>query len=143
MTSSIQINIEHVVADVAAAFAAYEKALADNDTFLINALSWEGPRTVRYGVDETQYGSEEIRKSGSDPRRIGTRILAKTTIVTTFGYEYATVNTEFACDHSDLRGRRTVVWARVGPDSQPEAGLHGGWRIVASHDSVISQIKDI
>src|ERR1700754_124290 len=109
MTSSIQINIEHVVADVAAAFAAYEKALADNDTFLINALSWEGPRTVRYGVDETQYGSEEIRKSGSDPRRIGTRILAKTTIVTTFGYEYATVNTACACDHSDIRGRRTVV----------------------------------
>ncbi|GAB2890211.1 oxalurate catabolism protein HpxZ [Paraburkholderia jirisanensis] len=138
MTSLIQINIEHVVAEVAAAFAAYEKALADNDTFLINALTWEGPRTVRYGLGETQYGSEAIRKSGSDRHRISTNLLAKTTIVTTFGYEYATVNTEFASGQSDLRERRTVVWARVGPDSQPEAGLHGGWRIVASHDSVMS-----
>ncbi|OUL85485.1 AtzH-like domain-containing protein [Paraburkholderia hospita] len=57
--------------------------------------------------------------------------------ITTFGYDYATVNTQFAFDNSELHGRKTVVWARVGPDSQPEAGLHSGWRIVASHDSVI------
>jgi hypothetical protein len=136
MTSAKEVNIPHVVAEVAAAFATYERALADNDLFLANALVWEGPQTIHYGLNDTQHGSEEIRRSNSNRNRTSTRIVAGTTITTTFGYDYATVNTGFTWDNSGLCGRRTVVWARVGPDSQPEAGLHNGWRIVASHDSV-------
>ena len=138
MTSSIHVNLPDVVAEVAAAFAAYQRALANNDSILINALVWQDPRTVRYGLDDSQHGSEEIRKFNSRRHRISTGIMEGTTILTTFGYDCATVSTEFACENPDLRGRRTVVWARIGPDSQPEAGLHCGWRIVASHDSVIS-----
>jgi hypothetical protein len=139
MTSFMNVNAPHVVAEVASAFAAYEKALADNYTFLINALVWEDPRTVRYGLDDMQKGSEKVQQFHANTHRVGARVVAPTTTITTFGHDYATVNTEVAFDNSELQGRKTLVWARVGPDSQPEAGLHGGWRIVASHDSAISR----
>jgi len=133
------VNMTHVVAEVAAAQAAYEKALVENDAFLLNALTWEGPHTVRYGFDDMQYGSGEIRKLNASRHPVNNRIMVASTTITTFGHDNATVNTEFGCDDSELYGRRTVVWARVGPDSQPEAGLHGGWRVVASHESVVSR----
>ncbi|AXF05506.1 AtzH-like domain-containing protein [Paraburkholderia hospita] len=139
MTTTTNINLPHVVTEVAAAFAAYEKALADNYTYLINALVWEGPQTIRYGLDDVQHGRDQIRKLHANNHPIGARVMATTTTITTFGYDYATVNREFTFDNSSHHGRKTVVWARVGPDSQPEAGLHSGWRIVASHDSVISR----
>ena len=135
----MNVNMTHVVAEVGAAHAAYEKALVDNDVFLRNALTWEGPHTVRYGFDDMQYGSGEIRKLNASRHPVNNRIMVASTTITTFGNDNATVNTEFGCDDSELYGRRTVVWARVGPDCQPEAGLHGGWRVVASHESVVSR----
>src|SRR5262249_32840164 len=129
MIPSINVSIPHVVAEVAVAQAAYEKALADNDVFLIRALTWGGSQTVRYGVDDMQYGSGEIRKLNAGQHPVSNKVMAASTVITSFGHDTATVNTEFACEDSELYGRRTVVWARVGPDSQPEAGLHSGWRI--------------
>ena len=83
MTSSINVNLPDVVAEVAAAFASYERALANDDSILINALVWQDPRTVRYGLDDTQHGSEEIRKFNSGSHRISTRIMEGTAILTT------------------------------------------------------------
>ena len=139
MISFMNINLPHVLTEIAAAFAAYERALADNDTFLINAVVWESRQTVRYGLDDMQHGSEKIREFHASRRPADARIIATSTTITTVGFDYATVSTEFVIDHSELHGRKTVVWARVGPDSQPEAGLHRGWRIVASHESAISR----
>lgn len=133
----MNVNIPHVVAEVAVAHASYEKALADNDVFLIRELTWGGPQAVRYGLNDTQYGSSEIGRLNAGRHPVSNKIIAASTVITTFGYDTGTVNTEFACEDAELYGRRTVVWARVGPDSQPEAGLHSGWRIVASHDSVV------
>ncbi|MFC0577789.1 AtzH-like domain-containing protein [Paraburkholderia solisilvae] len=135
----MNINLPHVLAEVSAAFSAYERALADNDTFLLNALVWESPQTVRYRLDDMQHGSEKVREFHASRHSAGTRIIATCTTITTFGFDYATVNMEFVIDHAELHGRKTAVWARVGPDSQPEAGLHRGWRIVALHESAISR----
>jgi len=135
----MNVNIAHVVAEVAAAHAAYEKALADNDVFLLNALTWESPHTVHYGFDDMQYGSAEIRKLNALRHSFNNRVMAACATITTFGQDNATVSTEFDCEDSELYGRRTRVWARVGPDPQPEAGLHGGWRIVALHESVVAR----
>jgi hypothetical protein len=133
----MNVNLTHVVAEVAAAHAAYEKALADNDVFVLNLLTWESPHTVHFGFDDMQYGSTEIRKLNALRHPVNNRIMEAATTITTFGQDNATVSTEFGCEDSELYGRRTLVWARVGPDSQPEAGLHGGWRIIASHESVV------
>jgi hypothetical protein len=136
-TSFIPVNVPYVVAEVAAAVAAYDRAVADNDTFLLRSLVWQAPCAIRYGVDGERDASAETDELHAGSALDGAAIAARTTLITSFGHHYATVNTEFTYKNSDLRGRRTVVWAKVGPDSQPEAGLHGGWRIVASHDSVV------
>ena len=48
----MDINIPEVVAEVTAAFDAYEKALNDNDVAVLDALFWKSPHTLRYGMGE-------------------------------------------------------------------------------------------
>src|SRR5690348_16981684 len=60
-TFVMQLNLPQVVAEVSAAFAAYERALADHDNMTINMLFWQSPQTVRYGISEIQHGSDQIR----------------------------------------------------------------------------------
>ena len=54
------INEPAVVAEVAAAFERYEAALIGNDVATLDALFWEGPHTIRYGIGENLYGPAEI-----------------------------------------------------------------------------------
>ncbi|MFC0397478.1 AtzH-like domain-containing protein [Paraburkholderia rhizosphaerae] len=129
----MNVNIPYVVAEVAVAHAAYEKALADNDIFQINALTWTDPQAVHYRLEDMHQRARQSRKLNASLHPFSNGKTAATTTITTFEHDHATVNTEFP----ELYGRRTVVWARIGPDAQPEAGLHGGWRVVASHESVM------
>lgn len=57
----MQIDIAEVKAEVEAAFARYEEALVTNDVPTLEALFWDDPRTIRYGVGENLYGMEAIR----------------------------------------------------------------------------------
>lgn len=138
-TFVMQLNLPQVVAEVSAAFAAYERALADHNNMTINMLFWQSPQTVRYGISEIQHGSDQIRAY----RKIATPVprsrRLQRTVVTTFGTDFATVSTEFISMDTDQIGRQMQTWAKIGPDSQPEAGLHGGWRIVAAHVSLIDK----
>ncbi|MEI9892119.1 MAG: oxalurate catabolism protein HpxZ [Caulobacteraceae bacterium] len=122
------INEPEIVAEVAAAFAAYEAALMANDVPALDALFWASPQVLRYGVGENLYGQDEIvafRKArpGGSPQRTLTR-----TVITTFGRDYATANTEFARAGSSRIGRQSHAWAR----------LPQGWRIVAAHVSMMA-----
>ena len=56
----MDINLPEIVAEVAAAFARYEAALTSNDVATLNALFWDSPHTIRYGVGENLYGADEI-----------------------------------------------------------------------------------
>ena len=60
----LEINLPDVVAEVQAEFARYEKALVDNDVAELDALFWNSPHTLRYGITENLYGHDAIR----DPR---------------------------------------------------------------------------
>ncbi|CAB3751539.1 oxalurate catabolism protein HpxZ [Paraburkholderia solisilvae] len=135
----MQLNLPHVVAEVSAAFAAYERALADHDNFMINALFWQRPETVRYGLADIQYGGEQIRAFRRTCPPVPKSRRLQHTVVSTFGTDFATVSTEFISMETDQVGRQMQTWAKVGPDSQPEAGLHGEWRIVAAHVSLIDK----
>ena len=120
-------NDPAVLAEVTAAFAAYEAALMANDVQTLDALFWASPHTVRYGAGENLYGQDEIlafRKArpGGSPQRVLTR-----TVITTFGADYATANTEFVRSGGTRIGRQSHAWARL-----PE-----GWRIVAAHVSLM------
>lgn len=123
------INDPAVLAEVTDAFNAYEQALMGNDVETLDALFWASPHTVRYGVRENLYGQDEIlafRKArpGGSPQRVLTR-----TVITTFGDDYATANTEFLRNGSNRIGRQSHAWARL-----PE-----GWRIVAAHVSLMGE----
>ena len=47
----IEINIPEVVAEVERGVQRYERALVANDVAELDALFWESPHTLRYGVD--------------------------------------------------------------------------------------------
>jgi hypothetical protein len=120
------VNDPMVVAEVTAEFERYETALLDNDIVTLDALFWNSPLTLRYGVGERLYGYDAIAafraaRAGGSPRRV----LANT-IVTTFGHDFATVNTEFHRAGETRAGRQSQTWVRTA----------NGWRIVSAHVSL-------
>jgi hypothetical protein len=125
----VRINDPEVLAEVEAAFAAYEAALMANDLDRLDALFWVSERTVRFGPGQTLYGIAAIAafraaRVGGSPRRT----LANT-VITSFGRDYATANTEF----------RRVGDARLGRQSQSWVRMEDGWRIVAAHISFLGE----
>ena len=56
----MEINLPDVRAEVEAAFARYETALVTNDVTTLQQLFWRSEHTIRYGIAENLYGSEEI-----------------------------------------------------------------------------------
>lgn len=123
----MDINIPEVVAEVTAAFERYEQALVSNDIEVLDELFWHSPQTLRYGVTENLYGYEQIadfRKSRSSVNLERTLI---NTIITTYGRNFATANTEFQRQESNRTGRQSQTWMLT--DS--------GWRIVSAHVSLL------
>jgi hypothetical protein len=119
------INDPEMVAEVTAAFHAYERALMADDVPAMDALFHDAPTTVRYGVGEVLYGADEIRefrkgRGGSPQRRLGRVAIA------TYGRDFATANAEFFRESSDRRGRQSQAWVRF-PD---------GWKVVSAHVSI-------
>jgi hypothetical protein len=124
----MQINIPDIVAEVEAAFARYEQALVTNDVATLEALFWDSPYTIRYGIGENLYGMDEIRafRRGRSPINLMRKL--ERTAITTFGRDLATANTMFLRESAPGRvGRQSQTWARL-----PE-----GWRIVSAHVSLI------
>jgi Protein of unknown function (DUF3225) len=121
----VVVNEPEVVEEVAAEFARYEAALVVNDIETLIGFFRDAPETVRYGFDDAQYGNDEV----SEFRRqqvIATppRTLRRTSI-TTFGTDFAVVDTEFVPDGSDAIGRQSQTWVRT----------EVGWRVVSAHVS--------
>ena len=123
----MDINIPEILAEVTAVFERYETALVTNDVATLNELFWDNPLTLRYGIAENLYGHVEI--AGYRQNRPPTS-LARTlrnTLITTYGRDFATANTEFLRDSLPNVGRQSQTWMRT-PD---------GWRVVSAHVSVM------
>lgn len=121
-----EINLPDVVAEVQAAFDRYEAALTGNDVGVLDELFWNSPTTVRYGVTEALYGYEEIQafRKGRNSKGLDRRL--QRTVITTYGRNFATANTEFVRDGQPRVGRQSQTWMRT-PD---------GWRVVSAHVSL-------
>lgn len=119
------LNDPAVVAQVRAAFDAYERALMADDLAALDALFHAAPSTVRYGVGEVLYGIEAIRAfrigRGGSPQRTLARVE-----IATFGRDFATANAEFFREGSTGRGRQSQSWVRFAD----------GWKVVAAHVSL-------
>ena len=126
----MEINLPEVVAEVTAEFQRYETALVTNDTATLNALFWNNPLTLRYGLNENLYGHAAI--AGFRAARSPVGLMRKTarTAITTYGRDTAVASTLFYRDSAPGRvGRQMQTWVRF-----PE-----GWRIVAAHVSIIDE----
>ena len=121
----MEINIPEVVAEVRAIFARYEKALIGNDVATLNALFWKDARVLRYGIAENLYGHEAIANFRAGRPTIDLDRDLFNTVITTFGREFATTNTEYRRKSSGKQGRQSQTWVRFAE----------GWRIVAAHVS--------
>jgi Protein of unknown function (DUF3225) len=123
----LEINIPEIVAEVTDAFMRYERALIANDTGALDTLFWNSAYTIRYGVRENLYGYDAI----AEFRRNGpTMDLARTlmnTVITSYGRDFATANTEFQRPGSAMSGRQSHVWIRTAE----------GWKIAAAHVSLL------
>lgn len=123
----MQINDPDTLAEVTKAFGRYEAALVSNDVAVLDELFWNSEHTLRYGIGENLYGHAEIAAfRGARPAAGLARQLTHT-LITTYGQDFATANTEFRRDGVDRVGRQSQSWARM-----PE-----GWRVVAAHVSLI------
>ena len=122
------INEPAVVAEVAAAFERYEAALIGNDVATLDALFWEGPHTIRYGIGENLYGPAEIAAFRAARSPVGLhRTLARTQI-TAYGNDMAIAATLF---------HRATLPGKVGRQMHTWVRMPEGWRVVAAHVSVI------
>jgi hypothetical protein len=122
------INLPDVLAEVTAAFARYEQALVTNDVPVLDELFWASPHTLRYGVGENLYGYDAICAFRASRPAQGLQRTLQHTVITTYGRDFATANTEFCRTGSDKTGRQSQTWLRT-----PE-----GWRVVSAHVSLLA-----
>jgi hypothetical protein len=122
-----EINRPAVVAEVRAAFEAYERALLANDLAALDAWFWDHEATTRYGIAEHSQGAAAIRTWRSQAQPVDPRRRLQHTVIVTFGRDAASVATEFVVPDSTRIGRQTQMWVRFGD----------AWRIVSAHVSEI------
>jgi ketosteroid isomerase-like protein len=121
----IEINRPDVLAEVNAAFDAYERALVSNDVAVLDALFFDSPHTLRYGATENLYGYEAIREFRAARPGKGLERTVTARVVTSYGDAFAVANIEFRRDGEPRVGRQSQTWVRI-----PE-----GWRVVSAHVS--------
>jgi hypothetical protein len=123
--SALNVSDPDVIAEVAAAFARYESALVANDVDALVDFFRDGPETVRYGIDDAQYGHDELAAFRRSQAQATPPRTLRRTVITTFGTDFAVADTEFVPDGTTAVGRQSQTWART-PD---------GWRVVSAHVS--------
>jgi hypothetical protein len=123
----MDVNIPEVVAEVTAAFARYETALNDNDIATLTELFWNSPHTIRYGLGENLYGTEEIRAFRAARSPVDLKRELARTVITTFGRDFATASTLYRRRESGKTGRQMQTWVRTAD----------GWRVAAAHVSLV------
>ena len=127
---SVEIDLPDVKDEVEAAFAAYEKALVENDVAALDRFFLDRPTTIRYGVGENLYGYAAIAafRAGRSPAGLA-RTLAET-VITAYGRDFAVAATLF---------RRASAPGKVGRQMQTWVRMAEGWRVAAAHVSIIDE----
>ena len=126
----MEIDLPEVVAEVKAAFDAYEKALITNDLDVLNSTFRAGPQTIRYGIGENLYGYDEIKAFRGARAPVGLMRSTSRTVITTYGRDHAVASTLF---------RRETMPGKVGRQMQTWVRFPDGWHVVAAHVSLIDE----
>ena len=126
----MDIDLPDVVAEVRAAFEAYERALVANDVEALDSLFHDDPRTVRFGGGENLFGYAEIKAFRAARSPAGLARTLSRTVITAYGRDTAIASTLFY---------RPTMPGKVGRQMQTWVRFPQGWRVVAAHVSVIAQ----
>lgn len=127
MSAPLEVNDPQALAELTAAFEAYERALVDNDIAALNRMFWDSPLTLRYGTrahellrSHAEIAEFRLKRGAVDQRRT-----LRNTRIVTFGRDFGVANTEFNPVGSDKIGRQSQTWVRTAE----------GWKIVCAHVS--------
>jgi hypothetical protein len=126
----MDIDLPDVVAEVRAAFEAYERALVSNDVETLDALFRDDPRTIRFGGGENLFGFGEIKAFRAARSPVGLARALSKTVITAYGRDVAVASTLF---------HRETMTGKVGRQMQTWMRFPEGWRVVAAHVSVIAE----
>ena len=126
----MEIDLPDVVAEVRAAFEAYERALVANDVALLDAMFREDSRTIRFGGGENLFGHAEIKAFRAARSAVGLDRTLSRTVITTYGRDTAVASTLF---------HRSTMPGRIGRQMQTWVRFAEGWRVVAAHVSLIDE----
>jgi hypothetical protein len=123
------INDPAIVAELAALYPRYEKALVENDVPTLVEMFWTGEPVMRFGVTENLYGPAELEAFRKARPAAGLARTVTRLDIATFGSDFASITLEFerTSPAGLTRGRQSQVWVRL-----PE-----GWRIVQAHVSLL------
>jgi Protein of unknown function (DUF3225) len=124
----LEINIPEVVAEVTEAFMRYERALIANDVAELDTMFWDSPHALRFGIGENLYGHRAIASFRRTRPTMDLRRRLMNTVITTYGRDLATANTEFQRVGATSTGRQSQVWLRT----------EHGWRVTAAHVSLLA-----
>lgn len=128
---TVEVNDPGTLEGLTAACDAYEVALMENDLDTLDALFWDSPLTLRYGVGENLYGIGEIRdfrkaRPGGSPQR---EVIRREIVA--YGPKLGVCNLEF----------RRQGGTRIGRQSQTWLLTEDGWRVVSAHVSLMQDVS--
>jgi hypothetical protein len=126
----MEIDLPDVVAEVTAAFNAYERALMANDVAALDATFRVDPRTIRFGGTENLFGHAEIAAFRAARSPAGLARTLSRTVITTFGRDVGVASTLF---------HRASMPGKIGRQMQTWVRFPEGWRVVAAHVSAIDE----
>jgi hypothetical protein len=121
----MEINLPDIVEEGKTACNRYEAALISNDVGSLASIFWTSEHVIRYGATENLHGHQQISAFRKQRPSKGLDRTLQNTVITTFGRNFATVNTTFTRAYTDKTGRQSHTWARMAE----------GWKIAAAHVS--------
>ena len=119
------INLPHTLAELNAAFDAYEDALVHNKVDVLDALFWSNPLTLRFGAKENLFGADQIKAFRASRPSVGLQREIIDRHIVTFGEQVGVANITFKRSLEPRMGRQSQTWVK----------LDAGWRVVSAHVS--------
>jgi len=114
-----------VEAEVRVAFARYEEALRRHDIEALNNFFVVSPDTVRFGIDEQNYGFDAIAAYRRESAPVHPQRELQHIVIVSIGAGVACVSAEFTDPATVGIGRQTQTWVRTA----------AGWKIAMAHVS--------
>lgn len=123
----MDINRADVVEEVRKRFLQYEEAINTNDVAILDDCFLDSPHTVRFGIREELWSSDEIKAFRRTPNTAGRPRRLVRYEIAAYGDNMAVANAVFTRDGVDKQGRQSQTWVK----------LDGCWRVVSAHVSLV------